>query len=258
MKNIVILGSTGSVGKQSLEVISWFPEDFKIVGLAAHSNIDLLEQQIMLFNVPYAAVADERAAAILEKRLEGTKCRCFKGSDGFLELVKLPEVDLVLVAVTGIAGLEPTLEAIKQKKDIAIANKETLVAGGALVMEAVRQSGVQILPVDSEHSAIFQCLSRPEDVSELILTGSGGPFRGFSREELKGVTPAMALKHPTWKMGRKITIDSATLMNKGLEVIEAHWLFDIDYERISVVIHPQSIVHSLVRYNDGTLLAQLA
>lgn len=258
MKNIVILGSTGSVGKQSLEVISWFPEDFKVVGLAAHSNIDLLEQQITLFNVPYAAVMDERAAAILEKRLEGTKCKCLKGSNGFLELVKLPEVDLVLVAVTGIAGLEPTLEAIKQKKDIAIANKETLVTGGALVMEAVRQSGVRMLPVDSEHSAIFQCLNRPEDVSELILTGSGGPFRGFSREELKSVTPAMALKHPTWKMGPKITIDSATLMNKGLEVIEAHWLFNIDYERISVVIHPQSIVHSLVRYNDGTLLAQLA
>lgn len=258
MRKIVILGSTGSVGKQSLEVISWFPEDFKIVGLAAHSNIDLLEQQVALFNVPYVSVIDEQAATVLERRLKETKCRCFKGSEGLLELVKLPEVDLVLVAVTGIAGLEPTLEAIRQRKDIALANKETLVAGGSLVMEAARLSGVRILPVDSEHSAIFQCLDRLEDVSELILTGSGGPFRGFSREQLKGVTPEMALQHPTWKMGQKITVDSATLMNKGLEVIEAHWLFDIDYERISVVIHPQSIVHSLVRYKDGTLLAQLA
>ncbi len=258
MKNVVILGSTGSVGRQALEVISWFPGEFRVVGLAANRNIDLLEQQVAAFDVPYAAVMDEQAAAVLQDRLRGTKCRCFKGSEGLLELVKLPEVDLVLVAVTGIAGLEPTLEAIKQKKDIALANKETLVAGGALVMEAACKSGAQILPVDSEHSAIFQCLDRAEDVSELILTGSGGPFRGFSREQLKGVTPEMALKHPTWKMGQKITVDSATLMNKGLEVIEARWLFNIDYERISVVIHPQSIVHSLVRYNDGTLLAQLA
>lgn len=256
-KNVVILGSTGSIGKQSLEVISRFPEDFRIVGLAANRSIDLLEEQIGFFDVPYVAVMDDQAAEILQYRLSGTKCKCLKGSEGILELVRLPEAELILVAVAGVVGLKPTFEAIKHKKNIALANKETLVAGGNLIMDAVRRNGVQILPVDSEHSAIFQCLDKIEDVAELIITGSGGPFRKFTREQLKHVRPEMALKHPTWKMGPKITIDSATLMNKGLEVIEAKWLFGVDYDQIDVVIHPQSIIHSLVRYKDGMMLAQL-
>ncbi|NPV28245.1 MAG: 1-deoxy-D-xylulose-5-phosphate reductoisomerase [Firmicutes bacterium] len=257
-KRIVILGSTGSIGRQALEVVSSFPEAFQVVGLAAKRNIDLLEQQVRLFNVPYAAVMDPDAARVFSERLRDLKVTCLKGPEGFTRLAGLPESDLILVAVTGIAGLRPTLEAIYTRKNIALANKETLVAGGNLVMEAARKMGVQIIPVDSEHSAIFQCWERTGEAARVIITGSGGPFRGFSRQELKKVTPEMALRHPTWQMGPKITVDSATLMNKGLEVIEAKWLFGIAYDQIEVVIHPQSIVHGLVVFKDGSVLAQLS
>lgn len=256
VRNIVILGSTGSVGKQALEVISWFPKAFRVVGLAANQNIKLLEQQVMSFNVPNVAVMDSDAARILKNHL-GSKVTCISGMNGVLELVRLPEVDMVLVAVSGTVGLLPTLEAIKNGKTIALANKETLVSGGNIVVDAASKYGVQIIPVDSEHSAIFQCITKKEDVSKLIITGSGGPFRTYSKNELKNVTPEMALRHPTWRMGAKISIDSATLMNKGLEVIEAKWLFDLTYDQIEVVIHPQSIIHGLVVYKDGAVLAQL-
>jgi len=256
-RNLVILGSTGSIGRQALEVVNCFPETFQIIGLAAKRNIDLLEKQIHLFNVPYAAVMDPDAAKVLSERLRGTNITCLQGLEGLLELVKIPGPDLILVAVTGIAGLQPTLEAIYARKNIALANKETLVAGGNLVIDAARKMGVQIIPVDSEHSAIFQCWERTEDVARVIITGSGGPFRGFSRQELQKATPKMALRHPTWQMGPKITVDSATLMNKGLEVIEAKWLFGIEYDQIEVLIHPQSIIHGLIALTDGTVLAQM-
>lgn len=256
-KSIVILGSTGSIGKQALEVISWHRDSFRVLGLAACRNIELLEEQVRAFNVPYTAVEEESAAKLLRERLKGTKTTCLAGKDGLLDLVRLPEADLVLIAVSGTAGLRPTLEAISSGKQVALANKETLVAGGSIVMKAAQANGVPVIPVDSEHSAIFQCLNKKEDVAKLIITGSGGPFREASYEDLQRVTPEMAMRHPTWRMGAKITIDSATLMNKGLEVIEARWLFDIGYSRIEVVIHPQSIVHSLVAYKDGAVLAQL-
>lgn len=256
-KNIVILGSTGSIGRQSLDVARWFPECFRVVGLAANHNIDLLEQQTREFAVPTVSVTDKQAAVELTAYLADTSTRCLQGKSGMLELSRLPEADLVLVAVSGMVGLPPTLEAIDHHKIIALANKETLVAGGALVMEAANRQGVTILPVDSEHSAIFQCLDHRVEFDHLILTGSGGPFRGYTREQLEMVTPELALRHPTWEMGHKVTVDSATLMNKGLEVIEAHWLFGVNYERIQVVIHPQSIVHSLVAFQDSAVLAQL-
>ncbi|HHY39646.1 MAG TPA: 1-deoxy-D-xylulose-5-phosphate reductoisomerase [Syntrophaceticus sp.] len=256
-KNIVILGSTGSIGRQALEVIEWHSSHLNVLGLAARNNIDLLEKQVRAFGVPYVAVQDTTAAKQLAQRLKDEQTLCLSGDEGLLELVRHPDADLILVAVNGLAGLLPTLEAISYNKKIALANKETLVAGGALVMEAAKAKGVQIIPVDSEHSAIFQCLEKVSDVERLILTGSGGPFRKFQYEDLKKVTPEMALRHPTWQMGEKITVDSATLMNKGLEIIEARWLFGIDYDQIEVVIHPQSIIHSLVAYKDGSVLAQL-
>lgn len=256
-KNIVILGSTGSIGRQALEVIGWHPDSFQILGVAAQQNIDLLEEQVRTFQVPYVAVEDEAAAKILAGRLQDIGTHCLAGPEGLLELVRLADAELILVAVSGVAGLRPTMEAISCGKHIALANKETLVSGGSIVMEAAHNKGIQIIPVDSEHSAIFQCLNNTKDVEKLIVTGSGGPFRKMLREDLDQVTPEMALRHPTWQMGSKITIDSATLMNKGLEIIEARWLFGIDYEHIQVVIHPQSIVHSLVEYSDGAVLAQL-
>jgi 1-deoxy-D-xylulose-5-phosphate reductoisomerase len=255
-KNIVILGSTGSIGKQALEVVSWHRESLRVLGLAARHNISLLEEQIREFKVPYVAVENQDAARSLQDHLQGMKTTCFTGKDCLLNLVRLPEADLILVAVNGTAGLGPTLEAISHKKQIALANKETLVAGGSVVMKAAQAHGVNILPVDSEHSAIYQCMGKKKDVAKLIITGSGGPFRNMP-SNLAEVTPEMALCHPTWQMGAKITIDSATLMNKGLEVIEARWFFDMDYSNIEVLIHPQSIVHSLVAYQDGAVLAQL-
>jgi 1-deoxy-D-xylulose-5-phosphate reductoisomerase len=229
----------------------------QVQGIAAHRNIDLLEQQAKIYNVPYVAVGDQKAASELKQRLGGSDTRCLSGVDGLLELVRLPDVDLILIAVSGLAGLLPTMEAISCKKQVALANKETLVAGGSLVMEAAHKNGVQIIPVDSEHSAIFQCLDQAADVDKLVITGSGGPFREMLLEDMKSITPEMALRHPTWNMGAKITIDSATLMNKGLEIIEARWLFGIDYDHIEAVIHPQSIIHSLVAYQDGSVIAQM-
>jgi 1-deoxy-D-xylulose-5-phosphate reductoisomerase len=228
-----------------------------VQGIAARRNIDLLEQQAKIYNVPYVAVEDQDAAFELKQRLDGSDTRCLSGVDGLLELVRLPDVDLILIAVSGLAGLLPTMEAISCKKQVALANKETLVAGGSLVMEAAHKNGVQIIPVDSEHSAIFQCLDQAADVDKLVITGSGGPFREMLLEDMKSITPEMALRHPTWNMGAKITIDSATLMNKGLEIIEARWLFGIDYDQIEAVIHPQSIIHSLVAYQDGSVIAQM-
>ncbi|HHV35012.1 MAG TPA: 1-deoxy-D-xylulose-5-phosphate reductoisomerase [Syntrophomonadaceae bacterium] len=256
-KNIVILGSTGSIGRQALEVVARHTPDLQVLGIAARHNIHLLEQQAKTFGVPYVAVEDKDAALELEHRLQGSPIRCLAGTDGILELVRLPAADLILVAVSGLGGLLPTIEAISCNKQIALANKETLVAGGSLVMEAASKKGIRIIPVDSEHSAIFQCLEDTADVEKLIITASGGPFREMSFDDIKKITPEMALRHPTWQMGDKITIDSATLMNKGLEIIEARWLFGIDYDRIEAVIHPQSIIHSLVAYKDGSVLAQL-
>lgn len=240
-----------------MEVVREFPDSFQIVGLAANSNIDLLEKQLRAFKVPYAAVGNEDAASRLRHNMQGSGCSCWGGEEGVLDLVRLPGVDLVLVAVTGVAGLKPTLEALSLGIDVALANKETLVAGGELVMRAAAANKTRLLPVDSEHSAIFQCIGDSREVERVIITGSGGPFRKTGARELCRVTPEMALQHPTWSMGKKITIDSATLMNKGLEVIEARWLFGIDYSSIDVVIHPQSIVHGLVKFQDGAILAQL-
>ena len=257
-KNVVVLGSTGSIGKQALEVIGWFPDRFKLVGLATNQNIELLEEQVAAHDVPFAAVADLEAGKEFRQRSRGSGVVCLAGPAGLKSLAGLPDADLILVAVTGIAGLVPTLDAIMSGKTVALANKETLVAGGSLVMSTALDRGVQIIPVDSEHSAIHQCLMRGERrFARLVITGSGGPFRGMTREQLRDVTPVQALRHPTWQMGAKITIDSATLMNKGLEVIEARWLFDVDYPDIEVLIHPQSLVHGLVAYQDGAVIAQL-
>ncbi len=255
MKKVLILGSTGSVGTQALEVIATSPE-LEVAGLAAHGNPMLLEQA-RRFEVEQVAVADEEAAGRAAAALPG--CQVFGGPGGAVELVETTECDLVLNAIVGAAGLEATLAAVERGIDLALANKESLVVGGELVMELARQGGSRVLPVDSEHSAVFQCLqdaaaNRPE---KIILTASGGPFHGRSAEELQHVGREEALRHPRWDMGNKITIDSATLMNKGLEIIEAHHLFEIDYEDIEVVVHPQSIVHSLVRFRDGSVLAQL-
>ena len=259
MKNLVILGSTGSIGTQALEVAQ--QAGYRVVGLAAARQVDLLEQQIRQYRPAVAAMYDEAAAADLRVRVADLPVRVLGGMEGLCELASLPEADMVLNSVVGMVGLRPTLAAVAARKDVALANKETLVAGGAFVMEAVRQAGVKLLPVDSEHSAIFQCLQGcpPVDraLKRLILTASGGPFFGKSRAELEQVTPADALKHPNWTMGQKITIDSATMVNKGLELIEARWLFDVPPDKIDVVVHRESIIHSLIEYDDNAVLAQL-
>ncbi|HHO48613.1 MAG TPA: 1-deoxy-D-xylulose-5-phosphate reductoisomerase [Desulfobacteraceae bacterium] len=260
MKTITLLGSTGSIGRNVLAVIRQFPDRFRVAGLAAGSNIDQLRRQVAEFAPRCVAVADEEAAARLADALPGEyRGRIHCGPEGLSRVAVCEEADMTVSAVVGAVGLLPTLDAIEAGKDIGLANKETLVMAGSLVMDAVRCSGVRLLPIDSEHSAIFQVLEagRRQDVSRLILTASGGPFRNKTCEELKAVTPDQALAHPNWAMGRKISIDSATLMNKGLEVIEARWLFDVEPDRISVVIHPQSIVHSLVEFIDGSVVAQL-
>ncbi len=259
MKKIVILGSTGSIGRQALRVIENQADKFQITALTAWGNIELLEAQIRQYRPRYAALADEVKAAELRKRVKDVEVTVLAGEKGLLDIASLPEYDVLLVSVVGFSGLVPTVEAIKQGKVIALANKETLVAGGGLVINLARKYGSRIVPVDSEHSAIFQCLQGQDirKVSRLFLTASGGPFRTATLREMEEVTPALALKHPKWKMGPKITIDSATLMNKGLEVIEARWLFDIEYQSIEVIVHPQSIIHSMVEFVDGSVLAQL-
>ena len=256
--NIAILGSTGSIGRSTLDVIASFPDRFKITYLTAHRNADLLAEQARRFRPHGIVVRDGASADRLRSILDGS-IEILVGEEGLNQAVGRSDVDTVVSSLVGFAGLVPTLEAIEAGKDIALANKETLVVAGELVMERVRARGVKLLPIDSEHSAILQCLQGEDtkSVARLILTASGGPFLNVDREEFFQITPAQALRHPTWKMGAKITIDSATLMNKGLEVIEAHWLFGLPADSIDVVIHPQSIIHSMVEFVDGSIKAQM-
>ena len=257
-KTIAIVGSTGSIGTQALEVVRQNAQRFSVALLSAQQNVDLLAAQALEFNPKQVIIGDESKFAELKARLSGTDILVSAGASALVEAVTMPEIDLVLTALVGFAGLEPTLAAITAGKDIALANKETLVVAGDLVTRLAKQHGVQILPVDSEHSAIFQCLvGETQPIEKLILTASGGPFRGKDASFLSSVTTEQALKHPNWVMGAKITIDSASLMNKGLEVIEAKWLFDVTPQQIEVVVHPQSIVHSLVQFTDGSIKAQL-
>lgn len=260
MKTLSLLGSTGSIGRNTLELVRQFPGRFRIAGLAAGRQIDVLAEQILEFAPECVSVADETLVDQLGKRLPaGRRPRILCGVEGLCTVATLPAADMVVSAVVGAIGLLPALAAIEAGKDIGLANKETLVMAGRLIMTAVREHQVRLLPVDSEHSAIFQALEagRRQDVARIILTASGGPFRAMIAADLPSVTPDQALAHPNWSMGRKISIDSATLMNKGLEVIEARWLFDAAPEQIEVVVHPQSIVHSLVEYRDGSVVAQL-
>lgn len=258
-KKIALLGSTGSIGRQVLQVVDEFPADYQITALAAGTNVELLARQIRQYRPELVSVANLQVARRLAELLQDKPPQIVTGTEGLLHIAKLGEIDLIVIAVTGIHGLLPTLSALERGKSVALANKETLVTAGSLVMAKAREKGLTILPVDSEHSAIFQCLEEENTrkVEKLLLTASGGPFLHISREEMEKVTPQKALQHPKWQMGPKITIDSAGLINKGLEVIEAHWLFGVPYEQIQVVIHPQSIIHSMVQYQDGAVLAQL-
>lgn len=259
MKRISILGSTGSIGTQALDVINDC-ENYEVVALTANNNIDLLEKQIKKFNPKIVGVGNEEKARLLRERLDNNKVDIISGIEGLISAATINCADIVLNSVVGMVGLVPTLEAIKSKKTIALANKETLVAGGEIVTRLAKEKQVQIIPVDSEHSAIFQCLTsgKKEEIFKLILTASGGPFRGKNSKDLENVSLEDALAHPNWVMGKKISVDSATLMNKGLEVIEAKWLFDIDIEKIDVLVHPESIIHSMVEYIDGSVIGQLA
>ena len=256
-KTVAILGSTGSIGTQALEVCE--KHDLKVTALAAHHNIGLLEEQARKFRPEIVSVYDEEKASELASRLSDTDIRVLSGEEGLCAIAKMDNADILLNSVVGMIGLHPTLWAIEAGKDIALANKETLVAGGELVMKAAAEKGVKIYPVDSEHSAVFQCLqgNKRSQMSKMILTASGGPFFGRTYEELRHVTKEQALKHPNWDMGAKITIDSATLMNKGLEFIEAKWLFDLRPDQIEIVVHRQSVVHSAVEYDDYSVIAQL-
>jgi 1-deoxy-D-xylulose-5-phosphate reductoisomerase len=260
VKTVTVLGATGSVGRRTLELIAQFPDDFRVGGLAARgSNLPALSEQIRLHRPEAVALLDRAAVDTLARRLPAPRPELLAGPEGLVALASSVKADIVLSALVGGAGLLPTLAAIRAGRTVALANKETLVMAGALMTAAAREHGVRLLPVDSEHSAIFQCLAgaNPGEVKRLILTASGGPFARFSREALAEVTVAQALQHPTWRMGAKITVDSATLMNKGLEVVEAHWLFQMPLERVDVVVHPQSIIHSMVEFVDGSVLAQL-
>ena len=268
MKRIIILGSTGSIGTQTADVVRdnnrrakerGEGEPFKIMGLAANKNSDMVEKQVREFGVKYVAMYDEGAANDLRKRLKDTDAVVYSGMDGLNELAGKDDYDVLVTAIVGMIGIRPTITAIKNKKDIALANKETLVTAGHIIMPLAKENNVKILPVDSEHSAIFQSLQgNPEGrIKRILLTASGGPFRGYTKEQLKDVTVERALKHPNWTMGRKITIDSATMVNKGLEVMEARWLFNVGYDDITVVVHPQSILHSAVEYVDGAVIGQM-
>jgi len=259
IKNIAILGSTGSIGTQALEVVSENPALFNAYVLTAQNNAELLIQQSLKFKPAYAIICNEKYYDRVKEALASTEVKVLAGIDAIKDIVTDPAIDMVLTAMVGFAGLEPTINAIKAGKDIALANKETLVVAGELITELAKQHNINILPVDSEHSAIFQCLVGEEHhtIEKVIITASGGPFRGKTLDYLAGVTREDALKHPNWVMGAKITIDSASLMNKGLEVIESKWLFDLDIEQIDVIVHPQSIVHSMVQFRDGSLKAQM-
>ena len=256
-EKITIIGSTGSIGTQTLEICRNY--NIKVLGLSSYSNIDLLEEQIREFRPKVACVVKEDRAKELAIRVSDMPVKIVSGKSGLSEVATVEGAEAVVTAVVGISGLIPTIEAIKAKKDIALANKETLVTGGHIVTKLSREYGVNILPVDSEHSAIFQSMQgfQKKDIKRILLTASGGPFFGKKREELTNITPEAALKHPNWDMGAKVTIDSSTLVNKGLEVIEAKWLFDVDVDKIKVLVHRQSIVHSMVQYNDNGVIAQL-
>ena len=258
MKKIAILGSTGSIGTQTLEVVR-NNRDIKVVALAAGSNIRLLEQQIREFRPKLAAVWSEENAKQLRLMVRDLQTKIVWGMEGLLEVAQIPESEILVTAIVGMIGIRPTVAAIRAGKNIALANKETLVTAGHIIMPLAKERKVSILPVDSEHSAIFQSLNgeRQNHISKILLTASGGPFRGKKRQELEHIRPEDALKHPNWSMGRKITIDSSTLVNKGLEVMEVKWLFDVDPERIQVVVQPQSIIHSMVEFDDGAVIAQL-
>lgn len=258
MKYISIIGSTGSIGTQTLDIVRQNP-DLRVSALAAGTNIDLLEQQVREFSPVLVAVYDEERAKELKQRLRDTKVRVTAGMDGLLEAATEEKCSMVVTAIVGMIGIRPTIAAMKAGKDIALANKETLVTAGHLIMPMAKELGVSIYPVDSEHSAIFQCLQsgQRKDLDSLIITASGGPFRKKTTEELACVTVEDALNHPNWSMGRKITVDSATLVNKGLEVIEAKWLFDVDFDHIHVVVQPKSIIHSMIQFQDGSVIAQL-
>ena len=259
MKRIAILGSTGSIGVNALNVIREFKDLFSVFALTVNSKIDLLEKQILEFNPKVVVVKDKVKAEELRKRI-GNKCEVLSGDEGLIKIASANDYEILLTALVGFAGLAPTIEGIKKRKRIALANKETLVVAGELIVELCKKYNTEIIPVDSEHSAIFQVLvgENQKEINKLILTASGGPFREFAKNELMNVTVEQALKHPNWSMGSKITIDSATMMNKGLEVIEAHWLFHLPKEKIEVIVHPQSIIHSMVEFIDGSIKAQLS
>ena len=260
MMKISILGSTGSIGTQTLEVVRAYPEDLHVVALAAGSNVTLMEQQVREFHPQLVAMGSEKTAKDLKERIADLSgITVVAGMEGLIEVAVIPESEMLVTAIVGMIGIRPTVAAIQAGKHIALANKETLVTAGHLIMPMAKEYGVKILPVDSEHSAIFQSLQGNEHnkVSRILLTASGGPFRGKTREELKYVTVKDALKHPNWSMGQKITIDSATLVNKGLEVMEAKWLFGVSYDQVEVVVQPQSVIHSMVEYEDGAVMAQL-
>lgn len=256
MKYISILGSTGSIGTQTLEIVRQFPEEFKVVGLTANKNSELLLKQIKEFRPKAAAIMDKSKSDDL---LNFSSCQIYSGIEGLNKIASLNESDTVVNSLVGSVGIEPTYNAVKSKKNIALANKEALVAAGSAIMDEVKKNKISLMPIDSEHSAIFQCLNGEsiKDVNKITITCSGGPFRNYTKQQFEDVAVQDALRHPTWNMGSKITIDSATLMNKGFEVIEAHWLYEIEYDKIKVVIHPQSIVHSLVEFADKSVIAQL-
>ena len=258
MIKIAILGSTGSIGTQTLDIVRK-NKDLQVLGLAAGRNISMLEEQIREFSPRLAAVGDEEKAAELRERVKDTDCKVVGGMDGLLELAAMEGTQILVTAIVGMIGIRPTIEGIKAGKDIALANKETLVTAGHIIMPLAEQYGVRILPVDSEHSAIFQALNGEEHktIDKLLITASGGPFRGRKTEDLRDIQVEDALKHPNWAMGQKITIDSATLVNKGLEVMEAKWLFDVDLDQIQVVVQPQSVIHSMIQFTDGSVMAQL-
>ena len=259
MKRLVILGSTGSIGTQTLDIVRGNKEDLSVTALAAGRNVSLMEEQIREFAPRLAVLFDEKAAEELKTRISDTGCRVVSGMDGLIEAASLEDADIVVGAMVGMIGIRPVMAAIEAGHDIALANKETLVCAGHLIMPLAKKNKVRILPVDSEHSAIFQSLraGSHEEIEKILLTASGGPFRGRKREELASMTAREALKHPNWDMGPKVTIDSSTLVNKGLEIMEAHWLFDVPVNDIEVYVHPQSIIHSAVQYRDGAVMAQL-
>ncbi len=259
MRRIILLGSTGSIGTQTLDVVRNNPSELEVVGLAANTRVEEVEKQVREFRPKYVCMYDEKAAKDLEVRISDLGLKVYSGMEGLLEIVSVPEADTVLTAVVGMIGIQPTIRAIESGKDIALANKETLVCAGHIIMPLAESKKVQILPVDSEHSAIFQSLNgEPKDkLEKILLTASGGPFRGRKIDDLKDMTAADALKHPNWDMGPKVTIDSSSLVNKGLEVMEAKWLFGVDLDNIQVVVHPQSIIHSAVQFVDGAVIAQL-